>query len=65
MDSNHKEEWGATEHATIGAGLGAAGVAQSVAIIGIAALPALPVFIVIGALGGLAWWGVRKIAGKP
>jgi hypothetical protein len=64
MDKNHKEDWGATEHAAIGAGVGAAGVAQSVALIGLAALPVLPVFIVVGALGGLAWWGVRKISEK-
>ena len=62
MDKNHKEDWGATEHAAIGAGVGVASVAQSVALIGLAALPVLPVFIVIGAVGGLAWWGVRKIA---
>ena len=64
MDKNHKEEWGATEHAAVGAGVGAAGVAQSIAVIGLAALPVLPVFIVIGALGGLAWWGVKKVGDK-
>ena len=64
MDKNHEKDWGAKEHAAIGAGVGAAGVAQSVALIGLAALPVLPVFIVVGALGGLAWWGVRKISEK-
>jgi hypothetical protein len=62
MDKNHKEDWSATEHAAIGAGVGAAGVAQTVALIGLAALPVLPVFIVIGAVGGLAWWGIQKIS---
>jgi hypothetical protein len=64
MDKNHKEEWGATEHAAVGAGVGVAGVAQTVALVGLAALPVLPVFVVIGAIGGLAWWGVRKISEK-
>jgi hypothetical protein len=64
MDKNHEKDWGATEHAAIGAGVGAAGVAQSVALIGLAALPVLPVFIVVGALGGLAWWGAKKVAEK-
>ena len=64
MDKNHKDEWGAAEHAAVGAGVGAAGVAQSVALIGLSGFAALPVFIVLGAVGGLAWWGVRKIAGQ-
>jgi hypothetical protein len=46
----------------IGAGVGGAGAAQSIAILGFWALPVLPVFIVLGALAGLAWWGIRKIA---
>ncbi len=50
------------EHIAIGAGLGAAGAAQSIAIVGLSAAPVLPVFIVLGAIGGLAWWGVKKLA---
>jgi hypothetical protein len=52
----------AAEHAAVGAGIGAAGVAQSVAIVGVSALPILPVFMVLGALGGLAWWGAKKLS---
>lgn len=59
---NSEEKSGPGEHALIGAGIGAAGVAQTVAIVGTAALPVLPVFLVIGAIGGLAWWGVKKLA---
>ena len=57
--------WGAVEHALVGAGVGAAGVGNSVALIGLSTgLAALPVSIVIGVVGGLAWWGVRAIAKK-
>jgi len=62
MDKNHEGDWGAAEHVAVGAGVGAAGVAQTVALIGLSGLAALPVFIVVGAVGGLAWWGLRKIA---
>jgi len=50
------------QYVLIGAGLCGAGAAQSVAIVGLWVLPVLPVFIVLGALAGLAWWGIRKIA---
>lgn len=63
----HQEDsdLGAAGHALVGAGVGAAGTGTSIAIIGLsAALPLLPVFIVIGAAGGLAWWGARTAAKK-
>jgi hypothetical protein len=55
------EEKEAAEHIAVGAGVGAAGAAQTIAIAGMAAAPVLPVFIVIGAVGGLAWWGFKKL----
>ena len=62
----HQEEKnsGAAEHVVVGAGVGAAGAGTSIALIGLTALPLLPVFIVIGAAGGLAWWGARTAAKK-
>jgi hypothetical protein len=63
MDEHHEEKWGAKEHAAVGAGVGAAGVGSSVGIIGLSAgLAALPISIVVGVVGGLVWWGVKKIA---
>ncbi len=63
MDDQEKnEKWGATEHAIVGAGVGAAGVGNSIGLIGLSAgLAALPVSIVVGAIGGLVWWAARKI----
>ena len=64
-EKHPQEEWGAMEHALTGAGVGAAGIGNSVALIGLSAgLAALPVSIVIGVAGGLVWWGVRAIAKK-
>ena len=65
MEKHQKDtEPDATEHAVVGAGVGAAGAGTSIALIGLTALPLLPVFIVIGAAGGLAWWGARTAAKK-
>jgi hypothetical protein len=66
MDNQEKnKEWGATEHAVVGAGVAAAGVGNSIGLIGLSAgLAALPVSIVVGAVGGLVWWAARKMAGK-
>jgi hypothetical protein len=65
MEKHQKDtEPGVTEHAVVGAGVGAAGAGTSIALIGLTALPLLPVFIVIGAAGGLAWWGARTAAKK-
>ena len=65
MDNHEDKEWGAREHAIVGAGIGAAGVGNSIGLIGISAgLAALPVSIVAGAIGGLLWWAVRKTTGK-
>ena len=64
-EKHPQEEWGAVEHALVGAGVGAAGIGNSVALIGLSAgLAALPVSIVIGVAGGLVWWGVRTLAKK-
>jgi len=61
MDKPQEEKWGAMEHAAVGAGVGAAGVGNSIALIGLSTgLAALPIFIVLGAVGGLVWWGVRS-----
>jgi hypothetical protein len=65
MDEDKQEKWGATEHALVGAGVGAAGVGNSIGLIGLSAgLAALPISIVVGAIGGLAWWTFKKIGGK-
>lgn len=66
MDNQEKDkEWGATEHAIVGAAVGGAGIGNSIGLIGLSAgLAALPVSIVMGAIGGLLWWGAKKIAGK-
>jgi hypothetical protein len=66
MDNQQEEkEWGATEHALVGAGVGAAGVGNSIGLIGLSAgLAALPLSIAIGVVGGLAWWGIKTIAKK-
>jgi hypothetical protein len=59
---DQQDKSGPAEHALVGAGLGAAGVAQSAVFVGVSAVAALPAFIVLGALGGLAWWGAKKLA---
>jgi hypothetical protein len=66
MDKQHEDkDWGATEHAAVGAGVGAAGVGSSIGLIGLSAgIAALPVSIVAGAIGGLVWWVAKKAAGK-
>jgi hypothetical protein len=62
MDENKEEKWGAKEHALVGAGVGAAGVGNSIGLIGLSAgLAVLPISIVMGAIGGLAWWAARTI----
>jgi hypothetical protein len=65
---NHQQEnkeWGAGEHALVGAGVGAAGVGSSIGLIGLAAgLAVLPISIIMGVVGGLAWWGAKNIAKK-
>jgi hypothetical protein len=56
------EKWGATEHLLAGAGVGAAGVTNSIAFIGLSTgLTLLPLGIVVGLVGKLVWWGVTKI----
>jgi hypothetical protein len=66
MEKHQKDtEPSAAEHTLVGAGVGAAGAGSTIAIIGLsAALPLLPVFVVIGAAGGLAWWGAKTAAKK-
>ena len=62
-DKQQEEEWGAAEHALIGGLVGGAGVGNSVALIGLSTgLAVLPISIVIGVVGGLAWWGIKTIA---
>lgn len=66
MENQQEEkEWGAAEHVVVGAAVGGAGVGNSIGLIGLSAgLTVLPISIVMGALGGLVWWGAKKIAGK-
>jgi hypothetical protein len=59
MDNKHQPN--PAEHIAIGAGIGAAGAAQSIAMVGIAAAPVLPILMVFGAVGGLVVWGFRKL----
>jgi hypothetical protein len=64
MNNHGEEKPDAGKHALIGATVGAAGIAQTVAFTGTAILAVMPVFIVLGAIGGLVCWGVRTIAGE-
>lgn len=66
MDEHQEEKkWGAAEHVVVGAAIGGAGVGNSIGLIGLSAgLAVLPISIVMGAVGGLAWWVVKKAAGK-
>jgi hypothetical protein len=62
MEQQSQEKWGAAEHVAVGAGVGAAGVGTSAGLIGLSATIAVfPISIVIGAVGGLAWWGFKKL----
>lgn len=62
MAQQQDEKWGVSEHVITGAGVGAAGVGTSAGLIGLtASIAALPFSIVIGAVGGLAWWGIKKL----
>jgi hypothetical protein len=62
MAQEQDEKWGASEHVIVGAGVGAAGVGSSAGLIGLSlSVAVLPLSIVIGAVGGLAWWGIRKL----
>ena len=63
MNEHQEEKWGAKEHALVGAGVGAAGVGNSIGLIGLSAgLAVLPLSIFVGVAGGLVWWAVKKIA---
>jgi hypothetical protein len=60
---DHKKSWGPAEHALTGAGVGAAGAGQSIALIGVSAgLALLPLSLVVGAVAGLAWWAIKAVA---
>ena len=62
MAQQKEEKWGVSEHVLTGAGVGAAGVGSSAGLIGLSlSVAALPISIVIGAVGGLAWWGIKKL----
>ena len=56
------EQSSAKEHALVGAGVGVAGAANTIGLIGISAgtLAALPIALVAGAIGGLFWWAVKS-----
>jgi len=64
MEKQKEEKpWGPTEHALVGAGVGAAGVGNSIALIGVSTgLAVLPVSIAVGVVGGLAWWAIKTVA---
>jgi hypothetical protein len=58
----HKKSWGPAEHLLTGAGVGAAGAGQSIALIGASAgLALLPLSLVVGAVAGLAWWAIKAV----
>jgi hypothetical protein len=49
-------------YALTGAGVGAAGAGSSIGLIGLSAgVAALPVSLVVGAVGGLIWWATKKL----
>lgn len=60
-----QEKSGFAEHVLIGAAVGGAGVGNSIGLIGLSTgLAVLPICLLMGAVGGLAWWGAKKLAGK-
>jgi len=66
MEKQPEEKpWGPVEYGLTGAGIGAAGVGSSIGLIGLSTgLAALPVSVVVGVVGGLAWWAVKTIASE-
>ncbi len=62
MKQPNDEKWSAKDFAFIGALVGGAGVGNSAGLIGLAATASLmPVCLVVGAVAGLAFWGVKRI----
>ena len=58
-----EEKWGPKAYAAVGAGVSLAGLGESAAFIGLSTTLALvPACIVVGAVGGLVWWGIRSLA---
>jgi len=62
MENETEKPWGAKEYALTGAGVGAAGVGNSIALIGVSTgLAVLPLSIFVGVVGGLAWWAIKAV----
>jgi hypothetical protein len=62
MKQQNDEKWGAKDFAFVGALVGGAGVGNSAGLIGLSATVSLmPVCLVVGAVAGLAFWGVKKL----
>jgi hypothetical protein len=62
MQQNESDKMGPGGHALTGAGVGAAGAGSSIGLIGLSAgIAALPVSLVVGAVGGLIWWAAKKL----
>lgn len=51
-----------SEYAAVGAGVGLAGAANTIALVGLTAgtIAALPIAALAGAIGGLVWWAARS-----
>jgi hypothetical protein len=58
-----EEKWGPKAYAVVGMGVGLAGLGESTGFIGLSTTLALvPASIVVGAIGGLVWWGLKSLA---
>ena len=62
MSQQKDEKWSAKDCAFVGALVGGAGVGNSAGLIGLSAtLSLMPACLVVGAVGGLLWWGVKSL----
>jgi hypothetical protein len=58
-----EEKWGPKAYAVVGIGVSLAGLGESAGFIGLATtLSLIPACIVVGAIGGLVWWGIKSLA---
>jgi len=63
---NAAKRMGAGGFALTGAGVGAAGAGLTVTFMGLSAgLAILPFSLAVGVIGGLAWWALKSLSGKP
>ena len=57
-----EEKWGPKSYAAVGAGVSLAGLGESAGFIGLSTTLALvPACLVVGVVGGLVWWGIKRV----